>query len=134
MSKFDPEAFCKNIEKHQITFGLIVPPILVVLTRHPGLCQLLFVSFLATERLLAAEKYNLKSLRLLVSGAAPLGGPLVSAVQSRLRSFGNDTAIVQGFYFEFVNEVLFLLFLKAMDSRRLHQRLISYPSTTLKGK
>ncbi|KLO18616.1 AMP binding protein [Schizopora paradoxa] len=80
MSKFDPEAFCQNIEKHQITFGLIVPPILVVLTRHP-----------------AAEKYNLKSLRLLVSGAAPLGGPLVSAVQSRLRSFGNDTAIVQGY-------------------------------------
>ncbi len=37
MSKFEPEAFCRNIEKYQITFGLIVPPVLVVLTRHPGL-------------------------------------------------------------------------------------------------
>lgn len=80
MSKFEPEAFCRNIEKYQITYGLIVPPILVVLARHP-----------------AAGKYNLKSLNFLVSGAAPLGAPLVNSVQTRLRSYGNKTAIVQGY-------------------------------------
>ena len=36
MSRFDPVQFCANIEKYKITFSLIVPPVLVVLARHPG--------------------------------------------------------------------------------------------------
>ena len=34
--RFEPVAFCKIIEKYKITFIFIVPPILVVLSRHPG--------------------------------------------------------------------------------------------------
>ena len=36
MSRFDPVQFCANIEKYKITIALIVPPVLVVLSRHPG--------------------------------------------------------------------------------------------------
>lgn len=36
MTRFEPVAFCQNIEKFKITFALIVPPVLVVLARHPG--------------------------------------------------------------------------------------------------
>lgn len=36
MSRFDPVQFCANIEKYKITIALIVPPVLVVLARHPG--------------------------------------------------------------------------------------------------
>jgi acyl-coenzyme A synthetase/AMP-(fatty) acid ligase len=36
MARFDPVQFCANIEKYNITIALIVPPVLVVLARHPG--------------------------------------------------------------------------------------------------
>ena len=36
MPRFDPEVFCRVIEQYKITFAYIVPPILVVLARHPG--------------------------------------------------------------------------------------------------
>ncbi|TDL27415.1 acetyl-CoA synthetase-like protein [Rickenella mellea] len=80
LQRFEPVAFCKTIETYKVTVGLIVPPILVVLARHP-----------------AASQFNLRSLRLLFSGAAPLGAPLVKAVSDRLKSFGNETVITQGY-------------------------------------
>lgn len=81
MPRFEPVAFCKTIEQYKITIGLIVPPILVVLARHP-----------------AAAQFDLTSLNVLVSGAAPLGAPLVKAVMDRLRSLGNSgLAITQGY-------------------------------------
>nr|WBR81425.1 4-coumaroyl-CoA ligase [Sanghuangporus baumii] len=80
MSRFEPVAFCKLIEKFKITFIFLVPPILVVLSRHP-----------------AVDQHNLSSLRRLVSGAAPLGAALTQAVQERLKSRGAQVAIVQGY-------------------------------------
>ncbi|KAJ6582989.1 AMP binding protein [Mycena vulgaris] len=65
--RFEPVEFCANIEKYKISYSLIVPPILVVLARHP-----------------AAEKYDLSSLRYMCSGAAPLGKDLVHQVKQRL--------------------------------------------------
>lgn len=41
-------------------------------------------------------KYDLTSLKVIVSGAAPLGGPLVKAVKDRLRSVGAECGITQG--------------------------------------
>jgi acyl-CoA synthetase (AMP-forming)/AMP-acid ligase II len=102
MPKFDPVAFCKTVETYKVTVGLIVPPILVVLARHPGKllraltileCLLQKDSSLTCS---AAAQFNLKTLRILVSGAAPLGAPLVKAVTERLKSFGNVTPITQG--------------------------------------
>ena len=37
MARFDPVQFCANIERYKITDSLIVPPVLVVLNRHPGM-------------------------------------------------------------------------------------------------
>lgn len=34
--RFEPIAFCANIEKYKIAFTAVVPPILVMLARHPG--------------------------------------------------------------------------------------------------
>ncbi|KAJ7185871.1 AMP binding protein [Mycena filopes] len=78
--RFEPVEFCANIEKYKVTLSLIVPPILVVLARHP-----------------AAEKYNVSSLRYLCSGAAPLGKELVHQVKQRLRKIGANCEITQGY-------------------------------------
>ncbi|KAJ6478794.1 AMP binding protein [Mycena vitilis] len=78
--RFEPNEFCANIEKYQVSMSLIVPPILVVLARHP-----------------AAEKYKLSTLRYLCSGAAPLGKDLVHQVKQRLRKTGTIVDIAQGY-------------------------------------
>ncbi|KAF5345339.1 hypothetical protein D9758_008423 [Tetrapyrgos nigripes] len=67
MPRFDPELFCANIEKYKISVALIVPPVLVVLTRFP-----------------AVDKYDLSTLRFMLSGAAPLGADLVKQVTTRI--------------------------------------------------
>lgn len=36
MKRFEPVQFCKNVERYQVTFSFVAPPVLVVLTRHPG--------------------------------------------------------------------------------------------------
>jgi len=66
-SRFDAEKFCASIERYRITVALIVPPVLVILARHP-----------------AVDKYDLSSLVSIFSGAAPLGAPLVKQVTNRL--------------------------------------------------
>ena len=38
MSHFDPENFCAYVQKYKVTISLVVPPVLVVLSRHPGRC------------------------------------------------------------------------------------------------
>lgn len=85
MSRFDPVGFCANIEKHKITFSCIVPPIFIGLVRHP-----------------ATMKYDLKSLKFLTSGAAPLGGPLVKAVREKLASVGALVEVTQGYGLTYV--------------------------------
>ncbi|KAF9526656.1 AMP binding protein [Crepidotus variabilis] len=67
MPRFDPVDFCAYIEKYKITAALVVPPVLVVLARHP-----------------IVDKYDLSTLNLLFSGAAPLGATLAKQVASRL--------------------------------------------------
>ncbi len=37
MSRFDPVLFCAYVERYKATIALIVPPVLVVLARHPGM-------------------------------------------------------------------------------------------------
>jgi len=36
MPRFDPVQFCAHIQKYKVTIAMIVPPILVLLARHPG--------------------------------------------------------------------------------------------------
>lgn len=35
-NRFDAIKFCQNIQTYKITVAMVVPPILVVLARHPG--------------------------------------------------------------------------------------------------
>ncbi|KAJ6557890.1 AMP binding protein [Mycena capillaripes] len=82
-TRFEPVQFCANIERYKIAFAFIVPPILVVLARHP-----------------AVETHDLSSLEYMCSGAAPLGADLVNMVQKRLlskRKPGSKCLITQGY-------------------------------------
>ncbi|KAG5653509.1 hypothetical protein H0H81_012581 [Sphagnurus paluster] len=81
--RFDPDKFCASIERYRVTIALIVPPVLVVLARHP-----------------AVDKYDVSSLAALFSGAAPLGAALVEQVTARLQARRNGKggfAILQGY-------------------------------------
>lgn len=68
MAKFETEKFCKVIQDQKITFAYVVPPVVLLLGKHP-----------------IVEKYNLSSLKMLSSGAAPLTRELVDAVYKRLK-------------------------------------------------
>ncbi|MCJ1371752.1 hypothetical protein MMC20_002971 [Loxospora ochrophaea] len=68
MAKFDIEKFCATIQKCKITFAYVVPPVVLLLSKHP-----------------AVSKYDLSSVRMMNSGAAPLTRELVDAVYERLR-------------------------------------------------
>jgi acyl-coenzyme A synthetase/AMP-(fatty) acid ligase len=35
-TKFEPDKFCAVIQRFRVTHALVVPPVLVVLARHPG--------------------------------------------------------------------------------------------------
>jgi thioester reductase-like protein len=67
MPHFDLETFLSLIEKHKITRIHIVPPILLALAKHP-----------------IVDKYNLSSLQVLTSGAAPLSHQLIKELEQRL--------------------------------------------------
>ncbi|RDB25423.1 putative 4-coumarate--CoA ligase 1 [Hypsizygus marmoreus] len=79
-TRFDPTQFCANIEKFKITVAMVVPPVLVVLARHP-----------------AVDAYNLSSLRVAFSAAAPLGNELIMQVAERFHSKGSSIAVMQGY-------------------------------------
>ncbi|MDX1567979.1 MAG: AMP-binding protein, partial [Longimicrobiales bacterium] len=66
-SHFDLEEFLASVEEHDITFAHVVPPILLALAKDPRV-----------------DEYDLSSLDLINSGAAPLGEDLARAVEDRL--------------------------------------------------
>ncbi|KAI0821334.1 acetyl-CoA synthetase-like protein [Irpex lacteus] len=80
MQKFDVVEVCKTIEKYAVSQFLVVPPMCLALWHHP-----------------AVANYNLKSLRFLMSGAAPLGAPLVNGLTNRLKSLGVNMFLGQGY-------------------------------------
>jgi 4-coumarate--CoA ligase len=66
LSKFDIETFCRLIQEHKITYSYIVPPMVLLLSKHP-----------------CVPKYDLSSIRMMNSGAAPLTSELVKSVYKR---------------------------------------------------
>lgn len=68
MAKFDLEKFCAHIQNYKIAFVFVVPPVVLHLSKHP-----------------VVSKYDLSSVRMMNSGAAPLTHELVEAVYSRLK-------------------------------------------------
>ncbi|KAL4871932.1 hypothetical protein BDV12DRAFT_163387 [Aspergillus spectabilis] len=68
MAKFDLEKWCQHVQNYGITFSYVVPPVVLLLGKHP-----------------IVGKYNLSSIRMMNSGAAPLTQELVEAVYNRLK-------------------------------------------------
>jgi acyl-coenzyme A synthetase/AMP-(fatty) acid ligase len=68
MPSFDLDAFCSITQKHKITYCYVAPPVVLHLAKNP-----------------IVDKYDLSSLRMLTSGAAPLSKDLILAVYDRLK-------------------------------------------------
>jgi long-subunit acyl-CoA synthetase (AMP-forming) len=67
VERFDLEIFLRTIQNARITFAYVAPPVLVHLASNP-----------------MAHKFDLSSLRMVTSGAAPLTRELVETIHSRL--------------------------------------------------
>ncbi|KAF3338828.1 putative 4-coumarate--CoA ligase 2 [Carex littledalei] len=67
MPKFDINAMLEGIEKHRVTFAVVVPPLVLAMAKSPEV-----------------DKYDLGSIRIILSGAAPLGKDLQEALRNRL--------------------------------------------------
>ncbi|GAA5963312.1 hypothetical protein JCM8115_000973 [Rhodotorula mucilaginosa] len=67
MPKFELVQLCTLIERHKCTFLMLVPPIALQLARDPRV-----------------SKYDLSSMRIIISGAAPLGPELERELAERL--------------------------------------------------
>ncbi|KAL5363987.1 hypothetical protein BJX96DRAFT_156546 [Aspergillus floccosus] len=68
MQKFDLEKWCAHVQNYKISFSYVVPPVVLLLSKHP-----------------VVDKYDLSSLRMMNSGAAPLTQELVEAVYARIK-------------------------------------------------
>ncbi len=75
MPSFDLEEFLGNIQNHKVTVAYIAPPVAVALAKHP-----------------MVNKYDLSTLRGILSGAAPLDEDLGHAVAERI-----GCPVVQGY-------------------------------------
>jgi acyl-CoA synthetase (AMP-forming)/AMP-acid ligase II len=80
LPKFDPEQFCRSIERYKVTVAFVVPPIILVLVHHP-----------------ATSKYDLRTLKLMASGAAPLSAGVVDLARKKFSSVGANVDITQGY-------------------------------------
>ena len=67
MPRFDLEQFLQIVEKYKITCLNLVPPLVLALSKHP-----------------LVDNYDVSSIRLISSGAAPLGQELEQACADRL--------------------------------------------------
>jgi acyl-CoA synthetase (AMP-forming)/AMP-acid ligase II len=67
LPRFDLEQFLDTLERHHVTIAHLVPPIILALAKHP-----------------AVGGYDLSSLRLVLSGAAPLDESLAMACSARI--------------------------------------------------
>ena len=67
MPRFDMEQCLGLIQKYRISYAYLVPPIVLGLAKHP-----------------LVDKFDLSSLRAILSGAAPLGDEIEDAVKQRL--------------------------------------------------
>lgn len=67
MPAFDMETFLRTIQDHRVTFIYVAPPVIVRLARDK-----------------MVDKYDLSSIKMITSGAAPLTKELVDMVEKRL--------------------------------------------------
>jgi acyl-CoA synthetase (AMP-forming)/AMP-acid ligase II len=75
LPRFDLEQFLKALQDYRVTLAHVVPPVVLALAKHP-----------------LVDSYDLSSLRLIFSGAAPLGADLTRRCTERL-----GCEVVQGY-------------------------------------
>ncbi len=75
MPRFDLAEFLRILQDHRVTFGHIVPPVVLALAKHP-----------------LVASYDLSSVRAILSGAAPLGAELTREIIDRL-----GWTVIQGY-------------------------------------
>ena len=75
LPRFELEPFLDTLQKYRVTFAPLVPPIILALAKQP-----------------VVDKYDLKSLHTVFSGAAPLGQNVAMAASARL-----GCRVVQGY-------------------------------------
>ena len=67
MPRFELEQFLQIVQKYKLTYLSLVPPLILALAKHP-----------------LVDQYDLSTVRMIGSGAAPLGEELEKAVSRRL--------------------------------------------------
>ena len=67
LPKFDPPEFLATMQEYKVTVGMLVPPICIFLAKHP-----------------MVDQFDLTSLRMIFSGAAPLDAATEAACSNRL--------------------------------------------------
>ncbi len=67
MPRFEPEAFLRHMQDYGVTLALLVPPIILMLAKHP-----------------LVDQYDLSRLRHITSGAAPLSEGIARLCERRL--------------------------------------------------
>ena len=81
MPQFELEALCRNIEKYKVTVLMIVPPVCLAMVHHPGMGRTLASDFLDLFLFPSAvNKYNLKTVRILLSGAHSISGLILCGI------------------------------------------------------
>ena len=75
MPRFDLKQFLGLLQKHRVTTGYLVPPIVLALAKHP-----------------LVDKYDISSLKNVMSGAAPLPESVARGAAAR-----NDMLVRQGY-------------------------------------
>jgi 4-coumarate--CoA ligase len=75
MPRFDLEALLTHLQTHRVQRLLIAPPVAIALAKHPMI-----------------DQFDLSSLRIVLSAAAPLGPEVSAAVAARL-----GCAVIQGY-------------------------------------
>lgn len=81
MPKFELEPFCALVQRYKTTACMLVPPIALLLAREK-----------------VVDKYDMSSLKLIISGAAPMGPELEKELSKRL-----GCNVAQGMSFEGVS-------------------------------
>jgi 4-coumarate--CoA ligase len=81
LPKFTPHTFFTTIQDHKITWSFVVPPLVSLLANYPGVA-----------------KYDMSSLRGLLSGAAPMSADVAQGAMGKLSKVtGKDFMITQGY-------------------------------------
>jgi acyl-CoA synthetase (AMP-forming)/AMP-acid ligase II len=94
---FDVEMFALAIHKYKTTLLAMVPPVVLLLAKHPVFDKFDFsVGLLFRKYALHTKDGDVQDVKLITSGGAPLGADLTREATARLHKLGSKAVVVQG--------------------------------------